>query len=1304
MIEPLLKSKLQPIARRQQSVRLALRLALAWAVLAVVGFFLLSIQRLSGVPIWFALPALGVAAPIVALLVWKQNRKWEPDYRELARRIEEKNPELHALLLTAVEQQPDRAGQLNFLQQRVISDALVRAQNENWIESVSGQKLFLARLANFAALVLLLVVITRPGPATSAKFEPNLFVSQEITVTPGDTSVERGNSLVVLARFAGRIPPEATLVVIGGEKEKRLPLIKNLDDPVFGGSLPNVDAGLIYRVEYSGRQTRDYKVKVFEHPRLERADARLHYPSYTSLPDKKIDDTRRVSAVEGTVLNYTLQLNKPVASATLVPRTKEDQKSRGARDGEKQENIALLVETNRAVALLNDFDLTTSRSYELQLVDTEGRTNRTPAQFVFDVLKNRTPELKIIAPRGDQRVTSLQEMKFEGEAWDDFGMQAYGISYTVPGSETQTIALSKTNSAGGKQPFSYLLKLEDLAVKTDQLVSYFIWADDVGPDGKTRRTYSDMYFAEIRPFEEIFRQGQPQESDSSSQQQQGEQQGNQSAKLAELQKQIINATWKLQRQEKSEKPSAQYLKDAPIVRDSQNQALEQASALKERAANERIKGFVEIVEQEMQKAVDRLEEATKSTKPLASALEAEQAAYQAILKLAAREFEVSRNRSRGSQSGQQQANQRQIDQLDLKMSENRYETQRQATPQQNAQQREQSELLNRLKELAQRQQDLNDRLKELQNALQEARNEQEREDVRRQLKRLHEEQREMLADVDELKQKMEQPQNQSRMADARQQLDRTRAEMQRAAEALDKDAVPQALTEGTRAQRDLQQLRDDVRKKNSSQFADDVKQLRNDARELAQKQEDVEKKLDAIANPRQKTLSDSGDKKEIAADLDQQKQRMTNLLENATHLSEQSETTEPVLSKQLYDTIRKAMQDDVKNLKEMPVELANKGQLTMTVRRILESGKEADKKAVEVTAELLRGGFVPEASQLEQRAKQGIDDLKRGVERAAESVLGDETEALRLAKKELDDLSQQLEREMAQSQAQGPSGDPNNSTNRQPGQVGQNGENGQDGQQQTAQNSQAQQGQRGQRGEQGQQGQQGQGQRGERGQQGQQAQQGQGQGERGQQAQQGQGQQGQQGQGQGQQAQQGQGQGQGQGNGQAQNSNQQTARNDAENNSQNGGQRNGGQRNGGTRNQAGGSFLRNTDGGWNGGWNGGGAWDYGPITGPNYTEWSDRLGNVEEMVDQPDLRNDLSRIREQARTMRVEYKRLLKKPDWAVVKLKLVEPLAEVRNRLNQELAKRESNQALVPIDRDPVPNRFSELVRRYYENLGKSE
>jgi hypothetical protein len=54
--------------------------------------------------------------------------------------------------------------------------------------------------------------------------------------------------------------------------------------------------------------------------------------------------------------------------------------------------------------------------------------------------------------------------------------------------------------------------------------------------------------------------------------------------------------------------------------------------------------------------------------------------------------------------------------------------------------------------------------------------------------------------------------------------------------------------------------------------------------------------------------------------------------------------------------------------------------------------------------------------------------------------------------------------------------------------------------------------------------------------------------------------------------------------------------------------------------------------------------------------------------------------------------------------MEIAGPLVELRTRVSEELARRESKEALVPIDRDPVPTRYSELVRRYYEELGKSE
>ena len=64
----------------------------------------------------------------------------------------------------------------------------------------------------------------------------------DVTVSPGDTSVEAGSPVVILARFGKRVPPKATLLFgEAGEEFEQVPLTRNLDDPVFGGIIQQID-------------------------------------------------------------------------------------------------------------------------------------------------------------------------------------------------------------------------------------------------------------------------------------------------------------------------------------------------------------------------------------------------------------------------------------------------------------------------------------------------------------------------------------------------------------------------------------------------------------------------------------------------------------------------------------------------------------------------------------------------------------------------------------------------------------------------------------------------------------------------------------------------------------------------------------------------------------------------------------------------------------------------------------------------------------------------------------------------------
>lgn len=1397
MMQSLLHARLQRVARRQRRLRLWRCLAGYWAAAAVAVGMVFLLTRALGFSLPWLLPVLGGAALIGGIGFAIRLLRSPVNLGAAVAGIERQHPELEGLLLTASQVQPGDDGRLNFLAERLLQEAAERSLRTDWSRSVPGSKFALAHLAQLAALtVLALALLAVRLPFTPGAPAIVATRTSGIEVTPGDSSLERGTSFVVLVRF-GADAPEAAELMLGtnAATARRIPLVRSLGDPVFGATVPDLNDSFSYHIAYAGKRTRDYRVTVFEYPRLERSDADLTYPAYTGLPPRHIDDTKRVTAVERSQLALSLQLNKPVVSAALFAR------------GNTTNSLPLRIETNRPAVALDPVTLTNGGTYELRLVDADGRTNKVPAQFVFEVQPNRPPELKLKSPRGDVRPSPLEELVFDGTAWDDFGVLAFGLAISVGTGEPTLVELGRGIPAKEARPLGHTLRLEELGLKPDQLVAWHVWADDYGPDGEIRRTNGDLFFGEIRPFEEIYREGEQMGGGEGEQGEQGD--GNPTTKLAELQKQIINATWKLQRQQGT-KPKAEETKPAPdpkkpssaesrkseagspkasltlrrsdfalptpspiffgqragteaepreernngvarrlqslvdskakaapvggyeadvtVVYDAMKEALAQAESSRERQQDPAIGSLWTAAIEQMQDALTKLNQAKSSPGQLGTALKAQQGAYEALLKVRDREFQVTRGQDRQQQGAGagEEARQRQLEQLDLTQEENRYESQRQAQAQQNPQRREEQQVLNRLRELAQRQQDLNERLKELQTALQESKDEQEKEELRRQLKRLQEEQRQMLADTDELQQRMERGENQQKMAEQRQQLEQTRQDLQRASEATSRGNVSQALASGTRAQRQLQEMRDELRKKNSSGLSEEMRQMRAEARDLARREEDIDKQLADLAQNKQRSLTDNGKRQKLADQLGQQRQRLTNLVNQASQLSEQAEATEPLVSRQLYDSIRKLTQDDGAALKQTQEELIQRGTMTRGLfENLQELAKDENGKALGSAEAILREGLIPPAREAERRARATLDQLRKGVERATENVLGNDTEALRLAEKELEALAGQLERELGPAdgsqpgergtnQVAGAQGRPAQSGQRDASRTNstalagggqspepQPGQPSQPGQGEQPDNQQAQTGQTGEQNQPGTGQQAGEGQPGQRGQRGQRS---------GQNSQQQARSEGQPNPQQGEPGSQSRGQQPGQPSDQPR---QQQTQQAGQQPGQQPGQGQGGQGGRGDRqqqaNQRGQQPALNLSSLDPSLANEGGAADGrgsrgGPITGEQFAEWSDRLRDVEEMVDLPDLRTEVSMARERARLMRQEFKGERKKPDWAKVELQVVKPLVEVRQKLQEELARREVKDSLVPIDRDPVPARYSELVRRYYENLGKEK
>ena len=92
----------------------------------------------------------------------------------------------------------------------------------------------------------------------------------------------------------------------------------------------------------------------------------------------------------------------------------------------------------------------------------------------------------------------------------------------------------------------------------------------------------------------------------------------------------------------------------------------------------------------------------------------------------------------------------------------------------------------------------------------------------------------------------------------RQQLDESRTRIRQSAEELEKGMVSRAITSATRAQRELEQMRDEFRRRTSGEFVDEMRDMRQQAQQLDEDQKQIAEEIKEQLDLRQRTLTDAG--------------------------------------------------------------------------------------------------------------------------------------------------------------------------------------------------------------------------------------------------------------------------------------------------------------------------------------------------------------------------------------------------------------------------------------------------------------
>ena len=1208
-MDRMIQHRLVQLAKRLRSQILALLLIAFWSVL-LIGIITAFRQGL-GVPYRLLTGLILVGAGL--LLLW--SRFGYRDLRALAEQIERQFPELDEKLLTAIE--PANPNASEFLRRKLIEETLSHAKKTEWNQIVPRGRLSFLWCIQW---ILLLTTVSLPwmmpgkfksdGPSSGGKRE--LLVDWQ--VEPGDAQIEKGADLLVTVRFPDEFAEDVRLVVEeAGEATQNISLQRSLKDPIASGMLRKVNESFRYRVESDTKQSESFLIEIFEHPSVVQSDALVQSPSYAQQEDKRVINTRRVSVVDGAQVVWDLKLNKEVASAQWID------------ENGKTTQLAPLSEdpTNYRI----EETPTGSTRYRLELVDQQGRTEKMSEEFIVKVIPNREPELKL-ASASDQRVSPIQEMMVGAKVQDDFGILRAGISISIGDNEPNEIELPATGEsdiAKKKRDLMHLIDLESMQAKADQLVTYHFWTEDLDRNGQPRRVDSEIFFAEIRPFEELFREGDA--SATQQRQQQQQQQGGspgaqQAEELAELQKKIITATWNLLRGtgNSKEPQSQEFLEKVQVVEDSQQQAIEQSEKLKEDLQSpESLQDLLQL-QANMGEALRELQsiEADSESIGLRDAIKSMRAAYEGLLRLRAREHEVAQNQqqqsqNQRSQSSSQRNRQQQIEQLQLEQDPSRYEEESQPMSEESPAEREMRQVMNRLDELARRQQDLNEQVRELDLALQAAKDQEAKKELQERLDRLREEQQELVQDADELIERMNESETRNALEESRQAIESARQQMQESQQQLRDSAPSAALNSGKRAQQNVEETREKLREQSSEALQRDVESLVKQAEKLAQKQSQLERKL----------AEQSGVPAEGSSEKEQSQN--TNIEPRESLLRSDSELNqEPSTQQQTLEAWRNQKQDYIELLEQIKETVQRaEGSEALLAEQLYETYREANQQPTQQRLEripmMIERGMDQPAVEESKEVSKDLQGLKDKIQRSSQSVLGSEEESLKRALQELEQANRAIEQEFTQRT-------PNKES-----------------QPESPQRERSRAGQ----------------------------------------PQEGQPQEGQPREGQ---AQEGVSPGDPTGDSEAKNAQRQSEQ----------GQNTEGQNTGGQ------SVLEQLRQRISGAQGSGRTELSAPLMGEDYARWTDQLRDIEELVRDTELKAQATRVREAAREFRMEYKRHSKEPQWDLVKKMVSNPLKELQRKVQEELVRKTAKQnELIPLDRDPVPEKFRSELDRYFERLG---
>ncbi len=350
--------------------------------------------------------------------------------REMAAAVEQRQPDLDATLISAVEFHTGRAGTTPSnspeLIAAVVGDTARRAGSIAFDAIVNPRPLRRASARLVAVLTLAVVGLVFAPQTLGIWIDRNLLLREvpwpqrtELLVDVPEDGIIRGalgDDLDIRARVPeGYVPPRQVEIIYRTQSGKTgRELMTGVGERGYRVTFPRVKEAFTFYLEGGDDVTPEYKTRLSERPLVVSAEMTVNPPAYTRLPVLSLPDGQRaVEIYPGSALTIAATTNKPVTQARLV-----------AADSAATAEVAIARTHLHATVLP-----AASQTWQFELVDSNGLRNARPVRFSVRLLQDETPKVRIRARNVGNLVTLSAVLPLEATFTDDLGLASVEVHY-----------------------------------------------------------------------------------------------------------------------------------------------------------------------------------------------------------------------------------------------------------------------------------------------------------------------------------------------------------------------------------------------------------------------------------------------------------------------------------------------------------------------------------------------------------------------------------------------------------------------------------------------------------------------------------------------------------------------------------------------------------------------------------------------------------------------------------------------------------------------------------------------------------